>query len=222
MKSVSSSSAFHIYGWGTNSRTGSGSGVLRTGRDGDRIFVDGAWSHHFTAQARDARICKGDSGGPATDGVYGPVVGIASSVDLGGKWKKCPKKNWEMVWSRVYPKIDWISANLNSSISRIGNNAYLYERSGYVLYRDGVMVGWEPSWSQSDAIANCQYNKLVYSGKVECFYNDARLGYELYRNGSRDGFEPTYTYVQAIQNCEWNRSTYPTWLVECLYHGFAL
>ncbi len=220
---VNSNSAFHIYGWGYNSRNGTGSGQLRTGQDRARIFVDGAWSNHFNASAGTARICGGDSGGPATQGRYGPVAGLASSSEKTKTWKECAKPNGEMCWSRVEPKLPWISAQLNASRFDASSSTTLVRRWGYALYWDGELVGTEPSWNEATAVANCQWNRTTYPNKVvECWHNGHRLGYELYRDGSRDGFEPTFTRAQAQANCDWNRATYPAMDVDCLHNGWAL
>ena len=91
------------------------------------------------------------------------------------------------------------------------------------LGRDGTLVGYEPYWTETQAVANCQWNHTTYPTKVvECWHGGHRLGYELYRNGHRDGFEPAVTQAWAQSNCNWNRATYPTVDVECLYNGVAL
>ncbi|MDZ8239216.1 MAG: hypothetical protein RMZ69_19040, partial [Nostoc sp. ChiQUE01a] len=90
----------------------------------------------------------------------------------------------------------------------------------YQLFWDGVQVGFEPSWTLQQAIANLEDNKKAYPNKkVEGLFNGQKVGYELIWDGVRVGFEPGWTLQQAIANLEDNKKAYPNKKVEGLFNG---
>lgn len=103
-----------IYGWGRNTQNG-GSGVSR---EGD-VVVSWSGSKHFTANATDARGCKGDSGGGAVREVAGDFplsVGVLSEM-AGSIGAGCPYTDGFNRWAHVGPKISWIENRIGRTCS---------------------------------------------------------------------------------------------------------
>lgn len=104
----------YIHGWGMNTNDESGdSRHLRQGKDGAPISVSRRRKNYFRARGRKARICEGDSGGPAfrlTDGQTF-LAGIASN-SLGARDANCTKEGRYMEWHRVQGHMDWIEGRI--------------------------------------------------------------------------------------------------------------
>lgn len=106
--------AITFYGWGRANHMGSGSGVLRWGD----ANVNWAAFQYFTDNVftGGARICKGDSGGPATlhlslNGLSHHLVGGMASEFSGGS-AYCPYPGDYQRWSAPGHKIAWIEERL--------------------------------------------------------------------------------------------------------------
>lgn len=107
-----------IYGWGANSDTGSGSGVLRKGHDNSQLRVDSFNSLAFKGSSQEARVCKGDSGGPALrwHANVPSVIGVSSQTTFSDS---CTKKNDNAQrYTRLSGKRSWIEGKIGRTCSR--------------------------------------------------------------------------------------------------------
>ena len=102
----------YIHGWGVSTNVGDEtSGELRQGKDGAPISVSRTRKNYFRSRGRKARICDGDSGGPAfrlTDGQTF-LAGIASSSRGPGG---CTKEHRAQQWHRVQGHMSWIEERI--------------------------------------------------------------------------------------------------------------
>jgi len=112
--SINVPDAITFYGWGRANHAGTGSGVLRWGN----ANVNWAAFQYFTDNVFEggARICKGDSGGPATlhlanNGLSHHMVGGMASEYTGGS-SSCPYPGGYQRWSAPGHKIAWIEERL--------------------------------------------------------------------------------------------------------------
>ncbi len=112
--SINVPDAITFYGWGGANHAGTGSGVQRKGD----ANVNWAAFQYFTDNVFQggARICKGDSGGPATlhrtnnNLTHHLVGGMASEYTYGSA--NCPYPGGYQRWSAPGHKIAWIEERL--------------------------------------------------------------------------------------------------------------
>lgn len=111
----------HIYGYGNTTLNGYGfnsPNSLRYGDGGARVKVDyHKGTGYFRATAGTARVCKGDSGGPAV-GNYsifskGTIWGTVWGGETSGN-ETCPRKGHKMWWTKVSTKTNWIAQRLGT------------------------------------------------------------------------------------------------------------
>lgn len=105
----------HIYGYGANQDDGSGSGVLREGNGNTAINVNYNGDGYFRAWGHTARICKGDSGGPAIDeSITNPITwGLASQAEFSNF---CTEYEGDMRWTKTNVKAGWIADKLSENL----------------------------------------------------------------------------------------------------------
>jgi V8-like Glu-specific endopeptidase len=112
--SINVPDAIVFYGWGVLNHSGTLGGVMRWGQANINwasypYFVDNVFEGG-------SRICKGDSGGPATldkvanDLTYDLVGGMASEYTGGNSF--CPDPGDYQRWSATNDKIEWIETRL--------------------------------------------------------------------------------------------------------------
>lgn len=107
-----------MYGWGPNSDSGSGLGVLRKGHDNSELRVDAFDSRSLRGSSTDARGCSGDSGGPLLRWLipFEPVIGISSNSNHDNQ---CTTKNDNRQhYTRLAPKLGWIEEKLGRACLR--------------------------------------------------------------------------------------------------------
>ncbi|HVH99175.1 MAG TPA: trypsin-like serine protease, partial [Enhygromyxa sp.] len=112
--SINVPDAITFYGWGVLNHSGTYGGVLRWGQ----ASINWASYPYFTDNVYEggARLCKGDSGGPATldkvanDLTYDLVGGMASEYEYGSDF--CPYPDGYQRWSATNHKIEWIEGKL--------------------------------------------------------------------------------------------------------------
>jgi V8-like Glu-specific endopeptidase len=116
-----------IYGYGARNHDGN-SGVLRRGEGGSRVRLldhDDGW---FKADAYDARICLGDSGGPAIrEGNFAIVWGIAHSIVRDGN-NECAAPEEDMTWTKINHNMAYIEDALGFSCARFTGDDQNYAR----------------------------------------------------------------------------------------------
>jgi hypothetical protein len=117
-----------IYGYGASTHDGSSSAVLRRGANGSRVRLldhDDGW---FKADAYEARICKGDSGGPAMrEGNFAIVWGIAHSIVRDGN-NQCAAPEEDMTWTKINHNMAYIERALGFECERFSGDDQNYAR----------------------------------------------------------------------------------------------
>jgi hypothetical protein len=112
-----------IFGWGDNVYAGTGAGVLRTGNDFATVNVAESSSNggYFVGYAGLARICAGDSGGPAGLNVNGVQVayGVASSGENPFGFS-CTYYGYRQFWTKVTSKANWIRDQIGGGCTDSG------------------------------------------------------------------------------------------------------
>jgi len=108
-------------GWGRRAHDGTGSGELRRGEHG--IYVSQSSRYLFSAVAERgrARICAGDSGGPAVTFTALPGAAVVMGMNLyhSGGSEYCPYPGDVMGFLQLSSKTSWIGSSF-----AIGCNAY--------------------------------------------------------------------------------------------------
>jgi V8-like Glu-specific endopeptidase len=118
----------NIYGYGANNHAGGGVGTLRTGENGSRVRVIDQGDGYFKAEAREARICGGDSGGPALrEGTKAVVWGIASQIEYQGN-NECPSPEQAMTWTKINSNLDYIERAIGFTCDRYSADDQTYAR----------------------------------------------------------------------------------------------
>jgi len=101
-----------VYGYGFAGFSGEGAGILRRGAGELESFE----RHHFNVTGGGARVCKGDSGGPAsiyfseTDPVF-DVIGVLSEYQRNSN-PNCADDGGSERYSRVSPKMSWVEEQI--------------------------------------------------------------------------------------------------------------
>ena len=157
----------------------------------------------------------GRDGGCAT---FGTITIAGSHVQARGCVKRSPMRLEGNLEACAFRRCSSKNFTLNLPGSSVNS-----EKSGYELFFDGVRVGFEPSWTRQQAIANLILNHKNHPNKkVEGLFNGQKIGYELFFDGVRVGFEPAWTRQQAISNLQWNQKNQPNRQVEGLFNGEKL
>lgn len=104
-----------VYGYGFNAYAGTGSGILRRG-SGE---LDSYERHHFNVIGSGARVCKGDSGGPATiyfdqTSPHLVAVGVLSESDVNSN-PTCAEDGSDQRYSRISPKMTWVEQQIGAT-----------------------------------------------------------------------------------------------------------
>lgn len=103
---------FHFFGWGHTAHEGGLPDKFAGGTEG----IDWVGSHHFLDDVarHEARVCKGDSGGPAFTWVNGSVGILGVTSQFGGPGSRyCPYPDAKVRWSSIHGKIQWIESVLS-------------------------------------------------------------------------------------------------------------
>jgi hypothetical protein len=117
-----------IYGYGAQSQHDETTPVLRRGDGGSRVRLTDHGDGWFKAEAREARICHGDSGGPAIrEGEKAIVWGIAhgGQNDAGNE---CPSYRYDMTWTKVNHNMAYIERALGFECERFTADDQNYAR----------------------------------------------------------------------------------------------
>jgi hypothetical protein len=115
-----------IYGYGATAMNGTGWGTLRTAPGRTPIQISFHQEQHFEANAHTARVCYGDSGGPAVREVAGapPVIwGVSSKFDPNGG-DSCASGGSDMTWTKVSSHVDWIKQRLPNQCFDVSGQTY--------------------------------------------------------------------------------------------------
>lgn len=115
---------YSIWGWGLKTAAGSRPSDLLVAPGSQRVTAnvvagDGTYSWVGALVNNDARICEGDSGGPATRYTSSNYIAVGAAVNSrkpdGTQSAKCPQTGDSMRWSTVYDKTSWIEGVLRQS-----------------------------------------------------------------------------------------------------------
>ncbi len=133
--------AYSIWGWGIKASTGSRPADLLAplgsqGVTANVVAGDGTYSWLGALVNNDARICEGDSGGPATRYTSSNYIAVGAAVNSrkpnGSQSEKCPQIGDSMRWSTLHDKVAWIEGVLRLtygsafSCTRYGAGANAY------------------------------------------------------------------------------------------------
>jgi hypothetical protein len=110
-----------IYGYGATTDTGESERTQYAPPSGARIVVDGhTGSGYFWDNGGPARICSGDSGGPALNLVgsenwiaYGVAASVQGIDETGNN--ECPGASDDMFWTKVNTKASWVESRIRQN-----------------------------------------------------------------------------------------------------------
>jgi V8-like Glu-specific endopeptidase len=119
--STSVGKGLKVYGYGAYDGNGVG-GTLRTGENSASVRLASHDAGYFKATAHTARICEGDSGGPAIDesssSGYPIIWGVAIRAE-----HPCPPQGSDMIWTKTNANMTFIEQALGRVCEKFSDYA---------------------------------------------------------------------------------------------------